>query len=236
LRRDLWARAFHKTLPVLFGYVPLGMGFGFMMSSAGYPPLVSVLMSGFIYAGSAQYLAVTMFAQNASLATMFFMVFFLNIRQMVYGLSLIDTFHAAGTCRPYPIFALTDEAYALLVGTALPDGPDAQGYLFRLTALCHSYWVLGTVLGAVAGAFIRINTQGMDFMLTALFLVLAIDLYKKHRAIEPFALGAGAGVLALAVAGQALMMPVALAVILSALIAFRRYVEMRLPEEKGAGA
>ncbi len=236
MRRELWAKAFTGTLPVLFGYVPLGMAFGFMMSAAGYAPYVSFSMSAFMYAGSAQYLAVTMFAENASLITMFAMVFFLNIRQMVYGLSLLELYRDAGAYKPYLIFALTDEAYALLVGVELPKGEARRPYLLLITALCQSYWVAGTVLGALAGAFIHINTKGMDFMLTALFLVLAIDLLKKYKTWEPFALGALAGILALAVGGQALMMPVALLIILAALILFRGFFEAKLQTKAGAKA
>jgi 4-azaleucine resistance transporter AzlC len=236
MRRELWMKAFQSTLPVLFGYVPLGMAFGFMMSTAGYAPYVSFSMSAFVYAGSAQYLAVTMFAQNASLLTMFAMVFFLNIRQMVYGLSLLDLYRGAGAAKPYLIFALTDEAYALLVGAELPAGEARKPYLLLVTALCQTYWVTGTVLGALAGAFIHINTKGMDFMLTALFLVLSIDLVKKYKTWEPFALGAVAGVLGLVLGGQALMMPVALLIILAALSLFRGYFEAKLRPREGAGA
>ena len=236
MRRELWAKAFQATLPVLFGYVPLGMAFGFLMSAAGYAPYVSLSMSAFMYAGSAQYLAVTMFAQNASLLTMFAMVFFLNIRQMVYGLSLLDLYRDAGPMKPYLIFALTDEAYALLVGAELPRGEARRPYLTLLTRLCQSYWVAGTALGALAGADLRINTNGRDFMLTALFLVLAIDLMKKYKTWEPFALGAAAGILALAVGGQALMMPVALLIILAALSLFRGFFEARLKPGEEAGA
>jgi len=232
---ELWGKAFQTTLPVLFGYVPLGMAFGFMMSAAGYRPHVSFSMSAFVYAGSAQYLAVTMFQENASLLTMFSLVFFLNIRQMVYGLSLLDLYRGAGWYKPYLIFALTDEAYALLVGAELPKGKARKPYLMLITAMCQCYWVSGTVLGALAGAFIRINTKGMDFMLTALFLVLSIDLMKKYRTWEPFALGAAAGVVALAVGGQALMMPVALALILAALSLFRGFFEAKLQAKEGAG-
>jgi 4-azaleucine resistance transporter AzlC len=236
MRRELWAKAFYNTLPVLFGYVPLGMAFGFMMSAAGYAPYVSFSMSAFMYAGSAQYLAVTMFAENASLITMFAMVFFLNVRQMVYGLSLLELYRGAGAMKPYLIFALTDEAYALLVGAELPKGEARKPYLLLVTAFCQCYWVAGTVLGALAGAFIHINTKGMDFMLTALFLVLAIDLFKKYKTWEPFALGALAGVLALMVGGQALMMPVALAIILAALSLFRGFFETKLHAREGTGA
>jgi 4-azaleucine resistance transporter AzlC len=228
MRRELWSKAFSSTLPVLFGYVPLGMAFGFMMSAAGYRPYVSFSMSAFLYAGSAQYLAVTMFAENASLLTMFAMVFFLNIRQMVYGLSLLDLYRGAGAYKPYLIFALTDEAYALLVGAELPKGEARRPYLVLITAFCQCYWVAGTVLGALAGAFIHINTKGMDFMLTALFLVLAIDLFKKYKTWEPFALGALAGILALLIGGQALMMPVALLLILTVLILLRGFFETKL--------
>ncbi len=228
MRRELWIKALVGTLPVLFGYVPLGMAFGFMMSAAGYAPHVSLSMSAFVYAGSAQYLAVTMFTQNASLLTMFALVFFLNIRQMVYGLSLLDLFRDAGPCRPYLIFALTDEVYALLVGADLPSGAARKPYLALVTALSQLYWVAGTALGALAGAFIHINTKGLDFMLTALFLVLTIDLARKVRVWEPFALGALAGVAALALGGQHLMMPVALLIILASLSLFRNFFEARL--------
>ncbi len=228
MRRKLWTRALIDTLPVLFGYVPLGMAFGFMMSAAGYAPGVSLSMSAFVYAGSAQYLAVTLFTRDAPLLTMFALVFFLNIRQMVYGLSLLDLFRDAGPWRPYLIFALTDEVYALLVGAKLPSGEARRPYLALVTVLSQFYWVAGTALGALAGAFIHINTKGLDFMLTALFLVLTLDLARKVRTWEPFALGALAGAAGLALGGQNLMMPVALLIILAALGLFRGFFEARM--------
>lgn len=232
-RRELFSNAVRETLPIFFGYIPLGMAFGFMLSSAGYGAVVAGAMSLFMYGGSSQYLAVEMFASGTALYNMFLMVFFLSIRHMVYGLSLIEKFQGAGKYKPYLIYALTDEAYALFVAARLPEGKDRAPYMFLLSALCHGYWIAGTLIGSLLGGIVRFNTTGMDFVLTALFIVLTINLFAAYKTILPFAIGAGAGFLALLPGNDNLMMPIAIFLILFVLLIFRRPIEARLDRARG---
>lgn len=235
LNKEQISRAARETLPVFFGYIPLGIAFGFMMSSAGYGTLVSAAMSTFMYGGSAQYLAVEMFANGTTLFNMFLMVFFLSVRHIAYGLSLIEKFQGTGRYKPYMIAALTDEAYALLVAAQLPEGRARAPYMALISALCHSYWVMGSVLGGFLGGLLQFNTTGMEFVLTALFIVLALSLYATYRTPLPFLIGAGAGLIALLPGRDEWMMPIAIALILIVLIAFRGPIEAHLDCAQGKG-
>ncbi|NLG23946.1 MAG: branched-chain amino acid ABC transporter permease [Clostridiales bacterium] len=221
------------TLPVLFGYVPLGMAFGLLLADAGYGAGIGALMSAAMYAGSNQFLAIQLLRDHAPLIEMFAMALFLSARHVVYGLSLIERYRGAGRCRPYLIFALTDEVYGLMVGARPPEGGDERLWQFALSALCQSYWVLGSVLGGLLGAALSIDTKGMDFALTALFAVLAIDLLRGRGAVRPFAVGALCGALALAMPDRRLMMPLAIAAILLALIGLKKPIERGM--EGGGG-
>ena len=185
-------------------------------------------MSALVYAGSAQFLAVMLFSAGAGLAEIFLTTLFLNIRHMVYGLSMLERFRGMGWARIYLIFGLTDEAYALYVGAEPGKGENEKTYLLWVCAFCHFYWVLGSVLGAALGSLVTVNTTGMDFSLTALFIVLAMDLWDRYRAFEPFLLGAVFGVLARVLLGEQAMMPGAIVGILGWLMIFRKHMEARL--------
>ena len=228
LKKPAFRRAFRATLPVMFGYIPLGMAFGLLLSDAGYGLEAALGMSALVYAGSAQFLAVMLFSAGAGLAEIFLTTLFLNIRHMVYGLSMLERFRGMGWARIYLVFGLTDEAYALYVGAEPGKGENEKTYLLWVCAFCHFYWILGSVLGAALGRLVTVNTTGMDFSLTALFIVLAMDLWDRYRAFEPFLLGAVFGVLARVLLGEQAMMPGAIVGILGWLMIFRKHMEARL--------
>ena len=159
--RKTLAAAFPYTVPVLMGYLSIGIVFGWMMSSIGYNPLWSVAMSATIYAGSGQYL------------------------------SMLEKFKGMGWRKLYMIFSLTDETYALLAGVRPPDGVDEKKFYFIIALLDQAYWIAGSLAGAVAGSLITINTEGIDFAMTALFIVIAVDQWRSARKHFPALLGAG---------------------------------------------
>lgn len=190
MSRKTLSAAFPYTIPVLMGYLAIGIVFGWMMSGIGYTPLWSAAMSLTIYAGSGQYLGVTLLDTAAPLLNIAFLTFILNFRHLVYGLSLLEKFRGMGIRKLYMIFALTDETYALLAGVQPPEGVDEKGFYFSIALLDHIYWIAGSIIGAVAGSLITISTEGIDFAMTALFIVIAVDQWKSNKGHFPAFLGA----------------------------------------------
>lgn len=181
--------AFPHTIPVLMGYLAIGVVFGWMLSAIGYGPLWAGAMSVTIYAGSGQYLGVDLLAEAAPLVQVAFLTLIINFRHLVYGLSLLEKFKGMGWRKVYMIFALTDETYALLSGVEAPEGVDGKRFYFWIALLDHVYWLAGSLLGAVAGSLININTEGIDFAMTALFIVIAIGQWQSSEKHFPVFLG-----------------------------------------------
>jgi len=196
-RREL-AAAFRASVPVMMGYGVLGFSFGLLAVSQGLAWQWPALMSLLIYAGALQFLAVGMLQAKAGMPELFVAAIFVNIRQAFYGLSLLKKFKKSGRLKPYLIFALTDETYALIT-TVEPDPQFKRRlYYFYLALLDQSYWVSGTLAGALFGSMVHFDSRGIDFALTALFVVLAMEQYKARRRRTPFLIGAGASLIALA--------------------------------------
>lgn len=195
--KDLFISAFKTTIPVLLGYIPLGMAFGFLLDGAGYHWIYAFLMSLFVYAGSGQFLAVALLAAGVGLTEFVIATLLLNLRHAFYGLSLLEKFSEVGRVKPYLIFALTDETYALLTTTDVPQGSSKSRFYFYIAALDHIYWIAGSVLGAALGSVLNLNLEGMSFVLTALFVVLTIEQYFSSEARFPFIAAVGAGAFSL---------------------------------------
>ena len=185
--------AFQKTIPVMFGYIPLGIAFGFLLTQAGYFWLYAVLMSVVIYSGATQFLAIGLFANHAALIEIAVTTLLLNIRHSFFGLSLIRKFSGISSVKPYLIFALTDETYALLTAMDEPSQRSKPRYYFFISLLNHLYWIIGTFIGALLGQTLKTDLKGMEFALTALFVVLAIEQYRKVQSLRPFIIGAVVG-------------------------------------------
>lgn len=177
---------FQSSLPVLFGYMPLGMAFGILFNDLGYAWYFATLMAVFVYAGAAQFMVIGLLAAGAGLFEIFIATFLLNSRHIFYGLSMLKKFGDWHLKKIYLAFGLTDETYSLVTTIEPPQGIQPTDYYFSITALNHSYWIVGCTLGAWIGASIQINTQGMDFALTALFIVLLIEQWKKVKEPLPF--------------------------------------------------
>lgn len=167
--------AFIKSLPVMAGYVVLGIGFGILLKKAGYGLFWAFLMSFTIYAGSMQYVAVSLLTSGASLLSAAVTTLMVNARHLFYGVSMIDKYKDAGAKKPYLIFALTDETYSLLCGEELPEGLDFHWYSFFVSLFDQCYWVLGSVLGSILGALIAFDTAGIEFSMTALFVTVFVE-------------------------------------------------------------
>ena len=189
MNRKSLAAAFPHTVPVLMGYLSIGIVFGWMLSAAGFHPLWSAIMSVTIYAGSGQYLGVELLSKAAPLTDAAFLTLILNFRHLVYGLSMLEKFRDLGWRKLYMIFALTDETYALLAGASVPEGVNSGDFYCSIAVLNHLYWIAGSIIGAVAGALITINTEGIDFAMTALFLVIAVEQWQSSGNHAPVFLG-----------------------------------------------
>jgi len=177
--------AFKYSVPVLLGYLAIGTGFGLMLAGAGFPWWLALYMSLWMYAGAGQYIAVGLLAAGTSIVEACLIQLVVNARHIAYGLSMLKRFAGTGSFKPYLIFSLTDETFALL--SSLPEIPDPGGaeerklFLFYVSVLDHCYWTLGSVIGAVAGTLIPFDMNGIGFALTALFVVLMIEQIKRVK-------------------------------------------------------
>ena len=163
-------QAFYKSIPVLAGYVVLGIGFGILMRNVGYGVLWAASMSIFIFAGSMQYVGVSLLSGGASLLATAITTIMVNARHLFYSISMIDNYKDAGKYKPYMIFALTDETYSLLCDGKTPDGADPNLYKFLVSMLNHCYWIAGSIIGNLLGAVLPFSTVGIEFSMTALFV------------------------------------------------------------------
>lgn len=170
MNRKVVGKAFYKTIPVMAGYLVLGIGFGILIREAGYGVLWAFAMSVFIYAGSMQYVGVGLLSGGASIITTAITTLMVNARHLFYSISMIDRYKDAGKLKPYLIFTLTDETYSLLCDGNTPEGEDPELYRFFVSLFDHCYWVLGSVLGSLLGAVISFSMEGIEFSMTALFI------------------------------------------------------------------
>ena len=225
--------ALPRTLPVLAGYLVLGIAFGLLLNSIGLGVFWAAAMSILVYAGSAQFLAVSLIGASASLPQVALLTFLLNFRHFFYGLSMVSRYQGVGKRKLYLAFALSDETYAILAGALPPAQVDPADYYFAVSLLDQCYWVAGSLIGATVGQLITFDTTGVDFAMTALFVVLAVEQWKSARRHAPALFGVCCGVVCLLIFGPDLFLIPALAAIVALLLLFRRRLE---EDRSGEGA
>ena len=169
LRRTI-RQAFVKSLPVMAGYLVLGIGFGILLRNAGYGVLWAVAMSLLIYAGSMQYVGMGLLTGGVFVLMTALTTFMVNARHLFYSISMIDRYRDAGRLKPCLIFGLTDETYSLLCDGQTPPDADPNLFRFLVTLFNHCYWVAGSILGSLLGAVLPFSTEGIEFSMTALFV------------------------------------------------------------------
>lgn len=170
MKKTTIKQAFITSLPVMAGYIVLGIGFGILLRNAGFGVLWAFSMSLFIYAGSMQYVGISLLSGGASILTTALTTVMVNARHLFYSISMIDRYKNAGRYKPYLIFALTDETYSLLSDGRTPPDCDPNLYRFFVSLFNQSYWVTGSVLGSLLGAVLPFSTAGIEFSMTALFI------------------------------------------------------------------
>lgn len=193
--------AWKQSIPVMLGYIFLGIAFGLLLQNAGYSFLWAFLISVVVYAGSMQFVLVTLLTSGAGLLSAALMTLFINGRHIFYGLSFVEKYKKMGKAYPYLVFSLTDETYSVLCGTKIPEGMEEKKVFFWISFLDQCYWVLGSVIGALAGSYITFDSTGIDFSMTALFIVIAVEQWQGAKTHFPALLGAVCGILWLIVLG-----------------------------------
>ena len=189
MRKRHLKAVFLDTVPVLTGYLFLGMGFGILLTESGYGVLWALAMSIFVFAGSGQYLAVSLLANSSGLLSAAIATLLVNARHLFYGISLLEKYKGTGKKKPYLIFALTDETYSLVTQNEPPEGMSRHSYCFTVSMLDHIYWITGCTLGALVGQFIPINYEGIEFVLTALFVTMFVDRWLTNKDHFPAMVG-----------------------------------------------
>lgn len=222
LKKSAFSAALRDTIPVLTGYLFLGVGFGILMSENGFGIGWSVAMAVFIFAGSAQYLAVGLIAARVGLVNVAVATLLVNARHIFYGISLVDTYRHAGLKKLYMIFGLTDETYSLVTQTKTDPAIDRSKYCFWVTLLNHCYWISGCALGSLLGAALPINFEGVDFVLTALFVTIFVEQWLSSSNHLPALIGLGSSAVCLLIFGSEYFLIPSLALIVTLLILARR--------------
>ena len=191
-------KALKLTIPVMCGYLFLGTAFGATLAQAGFDPVWALMMSGLVYAGSLQFVMVPLMASGAALGTVALTALMVNARHLFYGVSYIERFRRMGWRRPYMIFSLTDETYSVFCGL---EGEESDGVMLRVALYDQLYWVTGSVVGALLAQQLPFDLTGIDFSMTALFIVICLERALNKADRLPVVVGGACAVVCLLLLG-----------------------------------
>lgn len=189
--------AFPCTIPILAGFTFLGAAYGIYMHASGFGPGVSLLMSLVVFAGSMQFVAVGLLLGPFDPGSALALTLLLGARHLFYGLSMLEQYRIPGLRRFYLIFGMCDETFSVNCTVQVPPGVDKGWFMFFVTLLDQLYWIGGTLLGAVFGGLFSFNTQGLEFVMTALFVVLLLEQLLGDQSRRSALIGLGVSALAL---------------------------------------
>lgn len=212
------------SLPIMAGYIVLGMGFGILLQSKGYSWWWALLMSATIYAGSMQYVAIDLLSGGASLISSALMTLLVNARHLFYGITMLEKYKDTGAKKPYLIFALTDETFSLVCAPNLPKEVNKKDYYFFVSLFNQCYWVVGSVIGGLIGNAITFNTAGIDFAMTALFVVIFVEQWESTKQHLPAITGILCSIISLLIFGATDFLIPAMIVITVALFVEKRWL------------
>ena len=201
ISKETWKLAFVKSLPIMFSYFFLGAAYGIMMEETGFPWYVALLLSVTVYTGAFQFVLITFLSTGASLLTIAITALLMNSRQSFYSLTFLNDFKRMGKRKLYMIHSLTDETYAVNCTLELPR-KEKEDTMFGVALLSHCYWMAATVAGAVLGQLIPFELEGIDFCMTALFVIIFMDQWKKASSHIPALAGLTCGIVCLLIFGQ----------------------------------
>ena len=224
LKKALYA-AFPNTIPILAGFLFLGMTYGIYMNVSGFSFWYPCLMSLTIFAGSVEFVAVNLLLGAFHPIQALAMTLMLNARHLFYGISMLDRFRGLGLKKIYLIFGMCDETFSINYTAEIPPDVDRGWFMFFVTLLNHLYWFAGATLGGIFGSFITFNTEGLDFVMTAMFVVIFLEQWLKEERYESSLLGIGLSVLSLIAFGADGFLIPAMLSILAVLTLLRRPLE-----------
>lgn len=219
--------AFPVTIPILAGFLFLGMTYGIYMNVSGFSFWYPMLMSMTIFAGSMEFVAVNLLLGAFHPLQTLAMTLMLNARHLFYGLAMLDKYRGTGWKKFYLIFGMCDESFSINCTVDAPAGVDRGWFMFFITLLNQLYWVCGATLGGIFGSLISFNTEGLDFVMTAMFVVIFLEQWLKEQSHLSSLLGLGLSALCLLAFGPDRFMIPAMLAILGTLILLRK------PMEKG---
>ena len=201
ISKETWKLAFVKSLPIMCSYFFLGAAYGIMMEETGFPWYIALLLSMTVYTGAFQFVLITFLSTGASLLTIAITALLMNSRQSFYSLTFLNDFKRMGKRKLYMIHSLTDETYAVNCTLELPR-KEKEDTMFGVALLSNCYWMAATVAGAVLGQLIPFELEGIDFCMTALFVIIFMDQWKKASSHIPALAGLTCGIVCLLIFGQ----------------------------------
>ena len=228
MKRKALRAAFPYTIPIFAGYLFLGMSYGVLITSSGFPFWFPILTSITVFAGSMEFVTVNLLLGAFNPVQALLMTLMINARHLFYGLSMLDRYKDMGWKRPFLIYGLTDETFSVTCTVDPPVGVDKGWFNLFVTALDHSYWILGSTLGGIFGTILKFNTEGLDFVMTAMFVVILLEQLLKEKDHRPALIGLVLPVGALLLFGPESFMIPAMAAIMLALTLLRKPLERGL--------
>ena len=202
MKRKAFQAALPYTLPIFIGFLFIGLSYGFLMTSKGFSVFYPIAMSIVIYAGAMQFVAVSLLLSTFSPLYALLLTLMVNARHLFYGIAMLEKYGGAGWKKWYLIFGMCDETFSINCTVEPPDGVDTDWFRFFVTGLNHLYWVASTALGAFLGAYVHFDTTGIEFVMTALFVVLFLGQWERREGRRSAVTGLGCALLALVIFGS----------------------------------
>ena len=241
-QKEVLQYAFIKSLPVLCSYIFLGIAYGILMEEAGFPWYATMFASVIVYTGAFQFVLTTLMAAGASLVTVAVTAFLVNSRQTFYALTYMDDFNKTGRFKPFMIFSLTDETYAVNTSLKMENATaqtlsdtDRRRVMRPLAVYCWLYWIAGSVAGALIGQLIPFSMEGIDFCMTALFIIIFINQWEKSKNHFAALTGLAVAIVCLLLFGEGRFMLPALIIVSAILVFYNSKTAGRTEEGKTAG-
>ncbi len=229
MKRKAFLSAFPVTVPIAVGFLFLGMSYGFYMNSMGFSFVYPMCMSLLIFAGSMEFVTVNLLLSSFDPLGALLLTLMVNARHLFYGISMLERYKHCGIKKGYLIFGMCDESFSINCTVDPPDDVDRSWFMFFVTLLNHLYWVLGSTLGGLLGYVIKFNTEGIEFVMTALFVVIFMDQWDKTKDHKPAVIGVSCSALCLLIFGNSqFMIPAMIAITLS--FAFNSHKEIKQEE------
>lgn len=217
--------ALPNTIPILAGFLFLGMAYGVYMNVSGFSFWYPMIMSAVIFGGSLEFVAVSMLLSPFAPAEVFLLALMIQARHLFYGIAMLDRFKGLGWKRWYLIYGLCDESFSINFTARIPEGIDRGWFMFWVTLLNQLYWVGGATLGGLLGSLLTFDTRGLDFVMTAMFVVIFLEQLLHERKHYTACIGMLSAVVCLNVFGADSFMVPTMGMILAILVFGRRYLE-----------